>query len=294
MIIVKNKKMIVPVNERFLATTYDSNSGIREFWIDRYTQSETDLSGLTPKLDIMYENGTYDVADLDMTVEEDHIILTLIVTASISSHHGTMFAQIRMTDSGGTVKWASYVAAFYIENAIGAVDHVTYDLSELERMEAKVNEATIRLTTAVNVSINDLTNTVSTFVTNGQADIDDAIADAGEAEDAAYAAAENADAVKNNVLELLAQGAFNGPKGDKGDQGPQGTQGPQGAQGPKGDKGDQGDRGNDGSVILVSGQYSFSVNASGDLILTYDEGTAVPEFYYDETNGDLYLVVEGG
>lgn len=267
MIVVKNKKLIVPVNERFIATTYDANSGIREFLIDRYTQSETDLSGLTPKLDIQYENGTYDVADLDMVVEEDHIILTLIVTASISSHRGTMFAQIRMTDSGGTVKWASYVAAFYIEKSIGAASHVTYSLSELERMEARVNEAIIGSTTAVT--------------------------HANAAATQAITAAEEADDVKENILALLASGAFIGPKGDKGDQGIQGTQGPQGVQGPKGDKGDQGDRGADGAVILVTGQYSFSVNASGDLILTYDEGTAIPEFYYDEENGDLYLVVEG-
>ena len=79
-----------------------------------------------------------------------------------------------------------------------------------------------------------------------------------------------------------------GVPGETGPQGPQGPQGVQGIQGEKGDKGDKGDPGQNGITVPVSGFYSISVDASGNLIAYYaDDGTA-PPFEYDEESGNLY------
>ena len=79
-----------------------------------------------------------------------------------------------------------------------------------------------------------------------------------------------------------------GDQGATGPQGPQGPQGVQGIQGEKGDKGDKGDPGQNGITVPVSGFYSLSVDASGNLIAYYaDDGTA-PPFEYDEESGNLY------
>ena len=55
-----------------------------------------------------------------------------------------------------------------------------------------------------------------------------------------------------------------GPQGLKGDTGATGAKGATGAQGPKGDTGAQGPKGDTGAVP------TFSINASGHLIATYE------------------------
>lgn len=46
----------------------------------------------------------------------------------------------------------------------------------------------------------------------------------------------------------------------------------------KGDKGDM--------------MYSFEVDESGNLYCLYQEGTSVPNFEYDEANGNLYIIID--
>lgn len=94
-----------------------------------------------------------------------------------------------------------------------------------------------------------------------------------------------------------------GPKGDKGDKGDtglqgaqgaagrdgaQGAQGPQGLQGPKGDKGDTGES---GVTTPISGYYTLSVDANGDLWCYYNATDTPPTFTYDTSSGDLYINV---
>lgn len=205
MIIVKNKKLLIPTDERYIAADYDANTGIRQFQIDRYSTNETDLAGLTPTLVVAYEDGTQDICDLGMEVSDRYIVLTLTVPASVASHPGTMFVNIKMTDSLGTVRWASFIAAFYAEKT-GVVPTVT-DISLFEQIEARANEALAKASTA-----------------------------AGEATAAALAA----DEARAALQELISSGDLIGPKGDKGDPGIQGIQGPPG---PKGDTGPKGESG---------------------------------------------------
>ena len=63
------------------------------------------------------------------------------------------------------------------------------------------------------------------------------------------------------------QGNFKGPKGDTGAQGPKGDTG---AQGPKGDTGAQGPKGDTGAAGTDGKTPTFSINAAGHLIATYE------------------------
>lgn len=270
MIIVMNRKLLIPNEDRYLGTDYDHNTGIRQFKIDRYTQTEVDLAGLTPKLDLKYEDGTVDVADLSMDVEDEKIILTWTLSASVMSHTGTLFANIRMTNSAGTLKWSSFIGAMYVEPSINAPGVISTSITELEQVEARANEALEQLTTAVNL----------------------AIADANTAAAGADTAADNAEAIRAQLLSMLAAGAFVGPKGDKGDKGDTGAAGAQGPQGLKGDKGEKGDTGASGVTVPISGTYTAYVNNAGYLVIVYTEGTLIPNFRYDPETGALYEVIE--
>ena len=261
MIIVANRKLLVPTEDRYLGTDYDGNSGIRQFKIDRYTQTEVDLAGLTPKASLKYEDGTEDVADLGKEVGDDRIILTLTLAPSIMSHTGTVFLQVRMTDSRGTVKWASFMAAFYIEPSIGTPPAPSAALTELEQYEARANEALERASAAAS---------------------------------SAVAAAVSADEMRASLEALVASGSLIGPRGPAGPQGPAGQSitGPQGPKGDRGEKGEKGDPGESGILVKVEGTYAMYVDASGDLWIEYTEGTAVPTFEYDPVTGNLYEVTE--
>ena len=89
---------------------------------------------------------------------------------------------------------------------------------------------------------------------------------------------------KGDKGETGATGAT-GPKGDKGDTGATGPQGE------KGDKGDKGDTGESGITAPVSGFFTLSVDADGNL-WSYSESGTTPNFEYDSETGSLYIVQE--
>lgn len=62
--------------------------------------------------------------------------------------------------------------------------------------------------------------------------------------------------------------------------------------GSKGDKGDKGDPGESGVVTPVGAFFTLSVDADGDLWVTYPDGGTPPDFYYDSDTGDLYVDTE--
>lgn len=101
-----------------------------------------------------------------------------------------------------------------------------------------------------------------------------------------------------------------GPKGETGPSGPQGVQGmagPAGAIGPKGDtgpQGPQGERGPQGPVgatgpagesgvyTQISGLFGVSVDAGGDLCVTYADGGDEPPISLDENFNLVYEIPE--
>lgn len=83
-----------------------------------------------------------------------------------------------------------------------------------------------------------------------------------------------------------------GIRGDKGDTGDKGEKGNDGEKGEKGEKGDIGERGPGGIVVPSNGFYSFSVDDSGNLIVSYPDAATKPQAELNE-NGELLLEVGG-
>lgn len=157
MIIVKNRKLLIPNDDRYLGTNYDNNSANRQFKIERYTQNEIDLSGLNFKADMKYENNIFDTIDVSKEVMENSITLMLIFPTSTMSHAGTMLLSLRAYSDDGVVKWSSFWGAFYIEPR-DAAEASEEQLSELEKLEVRINRAIAGSDQKVQEAIDKVTN----------------------------------------------------------------------------------------------------------------------------------------
>ena len=85
-----------------------------------------------------------------------------------------------------------------------------------------------------------------------------------------------------------------GAKGATGATGPQGVKGEQGQRGPQGiqgPKGEQGERGDSGVTAPLSGFFSLSVDAEGNLWAHAADGASAPPFSYDADTGELYYEI---
>lgn len=142
MIIIKNRKLLIPEYERYIGTTADSNSEVLTFRIDRYTQTEMDLSAFTAKADIYrFETEETDRADLEMEVQDNYILLYLYITSGMVAYPGTILIDIKAFNDDGTVKWSSYKGAFYVEDPFTTPQATQENLTELEQLEARINRA---------------------------------------------------------------------------------------------------------------------------------------------------------
>lgn len=79
-----------------------------------------------------------------------------------------------------------------------------------------------------------------------------------------------------------------GATGAQGVKGEPGERGPQGIQGPKGEKGERGDS---GVTAPLSGFFSLSVDAEGNLWAHAADGASAPPFSYDADTGELYYEI---
>lgn len=142
MIIIKNRKLLIPEDERYIGTTADSNSEVLTFRIDRFTQTEMDLSTFTVKADIYrYETEETDRADLEMEVQDKYILLYLYITSGMVAYPGAILIDIKAFNDDGTVKWSSYKGAFFVEDPFATPQATLENLTELEQLEARINRA---------------------------------------------------------------------------------------------------------------------------------------------------------
>lgn len=139
MIVIKGRQMTIPKLERYIGTAYDDNSEMRTFRIDRTATNGVDLSGLSFRLDLEYENGEKDTAYLETEVQEEYILLTWEVVNNVLQVPGTVFANIRGTDTRGSIKWSSFKGAFYVEDNINTPGSYTGKLTELEQAETRID-----------------------------------------------------------------------------------------------------------------------------------------------------------
>lgn len=319
MIIVKNRKLIIPPEDRILGTSYDGSSGFRMFSVDRYAQEEIDISGLAMKADLKYEDGSKDTADLSIEIAADKIFLTLVLSSSIMQHEGTVLINLRGTTADGKIRWASLMGAFYIEQAINTPSDYTGEITELEQIEARINDALLNITTRTDAAIGTIEDKLyavddvlrtkgaeadaATNRANTAADEAESIAeslltvstDLSRAVNRANAASGEAEGYVDYIRGLIESGQLIGQKGDRGDtglQGPQGERGPAGQTGqtgPAGPTGPKGDTGESGVMTPVNGFVTFSVDDDGYLCVTATDSTTAAAF---SVSADGYLEYE--
>lgn len=137
MIIIRNREMIIPNDERYIGTNYDESSENRQFLLPRVNTSGTDTSELTFTLDLVYKDGTKDAMVLDKTVDDENITLIWTITEGQVQQPGTVFIWIRATDSEGTVRWSTLPAQVYVTYEPQSYHDYTGSLSELEYYEVQ-------------------------------------------------------------------------------------------------------------------------------------------------------------
>jgi hypothetical protein len=141
MIAIKNRKMLIPNEERYIGTTFDENSQVLSFKVSRYTQNDIDLSALNAKADVYHcATETEDRADLTMEVQAKYIILHLYITAGMVATPGTVLIDLKLFNDDGEIKWSSYRGAFFVDDPLASPSGET-SLTELEQLEARINRA---------------------------------------------------------------------------------------------------------------------------------------------------------
>lgn len=135
MIIVKNRELLIPNNERYIGTTYDNDTENRVFQVPRFSQRGVDLANLTFRLDIQYANESYDTVVLDKEVGEAFVILIWRITSATLQVPGTLYIGLRAIDDEATVKWSSFSAAMYAERHLNTPGNYGGSLTEIEQIE---------------------------------------------------------------------------------------------------------------------------------------------------------------
>lgn len=253
MITVKGRQLVIPRDENQIGTTYDDNSEVRHFLIDRVTAGGIDLSHLNFRLDLEYQGKKKDTSLLDVEVQDECILLTWTIPHSCLTTAGTVWIAIRGYDDNGTVKWATNKGAVYVEDTIDTPGNIPKErLTELEQLEQQIE--------GMKQSVDD--SIVKTEESALKADV---------AAQNANNAAENAASVRDDILKRAANGEF---KGDIGETGPQGPKGESGVTAP------------------TNGIFSLYLDGEGNLYAEYQDQDSPPTFHYDSDTGNLYYVFD--
>jgi hypothetical protein len=202
MITVKNRRMIVPPEERFLGVETDTNSSIRVFRIPRYITNEIDLSSLAFFLDIRYEdNTTNETAFIDMLVSDNSIDLTWYIAANDLGSEGAIFLQLKANDLSGKVKWKSFIEPFFVGDCIDAAGQYTGDLSVYEALVTRcviIENREVARMAAEELRQTNTTNAINNANAAAQGALSAAIA-AHSAKDGALSATEDAE---NKIIDI--------------------------------------------------------------------------------------------
>jgi len=213
MISIKNRKMLIPNEERYIGTTFDDNSEVRTFKISRYTQTDIDLSAFTAKADIFHcDTETTDRADLEMEVQAKYILLHLYITAGMVATPGTRLIDLKLFNDDGEVKWSSYKGAFYVEDPFVTPSATKENLSELEQLEARINRAIEkaydRAAEVVGDWLDENINEIEGYVIDKSLTVENAAADAKTVGDELYnmkAALKSTPFIAERIFRIVAE-----------------------------------------------------------------------------------------
>ena len=137
----------------------------------------------------------------------------------------------------------------------------------------EVRGSMISLAEKLNQEVENNTQNTTVMIGRAQAALDNA----NESVDKATVATKNANQAvqiaentRQDMLNRVASGEFNGEKGEQGEQGPQGES---------------------GVMAPSAGMFSLYLDpATGNLYADYPDGENPPPFEYDSESGDLYYI----
>lgn len=142
MITVRGRELVIPVAERQIGTQFDNNSETRQFKINRLTVGGIDISNLDFRIDLRYGKETKDTDVLEKEITDEHVILTWTVSAASVQQIGTVWIALRGSDDFGTIKWATNQGFLYVGKTINTPDGAQTALSELEKLEKRIDQKT--------------------------------------------------------------------------------------------------------------------------------------------------------
>ena len=142
MITVRGRELVIPVAERQIGTQFDNNSETRQFKINRLTVGGIDISNLDFRIDLRYGKETKDTDVLEKEITDEHVILTWTVSAASVQQVGTVWIALRGSDDFGTIKWATNQGFLYVGKTINTPDGAQTALSELEKLEKRIDQKT--------------------------------------------------------------------------------------------------------------------------------------------------------
>lgn len=238
MIQIKSKILRIPNHERYLGTSYDNNSQIRQFEIPRYERGKIDLATLDFAIYLKYSDNTENSDILTKEVSSDSITLTLVVKNSLLRTNGAVIVSIRGHEPSGFVKWSTMPSVFYIVS-----NQVIPNLNQAQLSAVESLESQWRTTLE---SINVLRNTLNSTMAD--------------------------------IANKLNTGFFKGEKGDRGEPGQRGEPGLTGAKGDKGEPGAKGEKGDSWTAEQIRGLYTPDIESKfqkleNDVHNLIDEGT---------------------
>lgn len=139
-----------------------------------------------------------------------------------------------------------------------------------EEVRSANSRALQKIQSSVNEAIDDVNQSAQNINTT-LTDLEPAILRANAAANTANTSAQATDSVRNDIVRRLQAGEFKGDKGDRGEKGATGAS---------------------GITATASGFFTLEVDASGDLYVVTPDGETPPNFEYEQSTGNLYLVID--
>lgn len=234
MIVVKNRVLIIPNNDRYIATGYDNNVTDLQFRVDKIMSNGVDITYLDFFLDMLYEDGSVDTAILRKEVNDEYIILSLHFTNKMLSKIGAVLISLRAKDGTENVRWSSNMAALYIEDTVNAIKKISFEgniffdgkttsLEQLEDIFINLKRQIASATAKANEASEDAKVKIGAKLSEVEAKLLEYTNTSNEAK-----------ILTDDIKKSLAEGKFVGPKGDQGPIGPKGERGEKGEQGEQG------------------------------------------------------------
>lgn len=231
MIVVKNRVLVIPNNDRYIATGYDNNVTDLQFRVDKIMSNGVDITYLDFFLDMLYEDGSVDTAILRKEVNDEYIILSLHFTNKMLSKIGAVLISLRAKDGTENVRWSSNMAALYIEDTVNAIKKISFEgniffdgkttsLEQLEDIFINLKRQIASATAKANEVSEDAKVKIGAKLSEVEAKLLEYTNTSNEAK-----------TLTDGIKKSLAEGRFVGPKGDQGPIGPKGERGEKGEQG---------------------------------------------------------------